>query len=145
MIPTYLILNSPTCDLAQYGERNSSHGAAISAIPFRLSAAKTHTQRNVKKFLTDAAPIAALCTLAFVSFGTPASAYEYCHIDDNGTKGCAHDTLEQCHATRSGRSTVACLRDPFLGYSNTAFAYAPKTLLLSGPDIRRTKTPIKNQ
>lgn len=105
MTPTYLILNSPTGDLAQYGERNSSHGAAISAIACRVGRAETHMERNVKKLLiTSAALITALCTLAFVAFATPASAGEYCRRDVTSYMlSCSFDNMEQCHEMSSGR------------------------------------------
>ena len=145
MTTTYLILNSPTSDLAQYGERNSSHGAAISAIACRVGRAETHMERNVKKLLiTSAALITALCTLAFVAFATPASAGEYCKRDViSYMLNCGFDSLEQCHETASGIGGD-CLRNPSLPDVSGAYAYAPKALG-SKPGTHRTKTPIKNQ
>ena len=145
MTPTYLILNSPTGDLAQYGERNSSHGAAISAIACRVGRAETHMERNVKKLLiTSAALITALCTLAFVAFATPASAGEYCRRDVTSYMlSCSFDNMEQCHEMSSGRGGD-CFRDPLLPDVSSAYAYAPKALG-SKPGTHRTKTPIKNQ
>ncbi len=114
MTPTYLILNSPTGDLAQYGERNSSHGAAISAIACRVGPAETHMERNVKKLLiTSAALITALCTLAFVAFATPASAGEYCRRDVSSYMlSCSFDSVEQCHAMPMRRRRSVRSRAP---------------------------------
>src|SRR5271165_6225071 len=99
MTSTYMMSNMPTGDLTERGKSNSSRGAAVSAIPCRIFAAKTHPQRYVKRLLTGAAPIMALCTLAVVAFATPASAYEYCSRDTSGILGCAYDSMEQCHAS----------------------------------------------
>jgi len=151
MKSTYIILNTLTRDIVEYGKSNNSH---VAAIPCLASRSETYMRRKVKRLLiTSAAPIMALCTLAFASFATPASAYEYCHIDDAFVRGCAYDTLEQCRATRSGRGTMTCLRDPFLGYSKTeplagypraAYAYASNTSA-SKPGIRRTRTSVGDQ
>ena len=42
--------------------------------------------------------------------------YPYCAVYDRGTVSCAFDTMAQCHATVSGRST---------GYCEVNFDYRP--------------------
>jgi uncharacterized protein DUF3551 len=79
----------------------------------------------MKTFLKLAAPATALCTLAFVSFATPASAGEYCRKDvSSAMTSCSFSTLEQCQTMSGGRGGD-CFRDPFLP-ANDAYAYAPK-------------------
>ena len=78
-------------------------------------------------FKLYAAPIAALGALTFVASTAPASAhkYEYCRTDVGDYKlVCSYDTLAQCQWAVSGRGGV-CLRDPFQGWVNDAYAYVP--------------------
>jgi hypothetical protein len=84
-------------------------------------------ESNMKQLLqSSAASIAALSTLAFVAFATPASAGEYCRKDvTSNVVSCSFDNIEQCHAMSSGRGGD-CYRDPFLAETRNALAYAPK-------------------
>ncbi len=78
-------------------------------------------------FKLSAAPIAALGALTFVAIAAPASAhtYEYCRRDVTSYMlSCGFDTMAQCQAMSSGRGGD-CLRDPFQGWVNGAYAYAP--------------------
>ena len=80
----------------------------------------------MKTFLKlTAAPATALCTLAFVSFVTPASAGEFCRKDvTSAVVSCGFETLAQCQDMSAARGGD-CFRDPFLP-ARDAFAYAPK-------------------
>jgi hypothetical protein len=65
--------------------------------------------------------------LTFVAIATPASAhtYEYCRRDNvSYMLSCSFDTMAQCQAMSSGRGGD-CLRDPFLNYVGSTYAYAP--------------------
>jgi Protein of unknown function (DUF3551) len=97
-------------------------------------------------FKLDAAPITALGALTFVTIAAPGSAhaYEYCRRDITSYMlSCSFDTMAQCKATSSGRGGD-CLRDPFLGWVNDAYAYAPGYSPSQG---RRghVKAPIENR
>ena len=76
-------------------------------------------------FKLNAACIAALGVLTFVAITTPASAhtYPYCRWDTQ-MYNCGYDTLAQCQAAASGRANY-CARDPFLGWINNVYVYAP--------------------
>ena len=84
-------------------------------------------ETNMKQFLKlSAAPITALCALAFVTVATPASAGEYCRKDvTSAVVSCGFDTLAQCQDMSAGRGGD-CYRDPFLTDARSALAYAPK-------------------
>jgi hypothetical protein len=86
-----------------------------------------HRETNMKQFLKlSAAPITALCALAFVTVATPASAGEYCRKDvTSAVVSCGFDTLAQCQDMSAGRGGD-CYRDPFLPDTRSALAYAPK-------------------
>jgi hypothetical protein len=86
-------------------------------------------ETNMKQFLKlSAAPITALCALAFVTVATPASAGEYCRKDvTSAVVSCGFDTLAQCQDMSAGRGGD-CYRDPFLPDTRSALAYAPKAL-----------------
>ena len=83
----------------------------------------------MKQFLKmSAAPITALCALAFVAVATPASAGEYCRKDvTSAVVSCGFDTLTQCQDMSAGRGGD-CYRDPFLANTSSALAYAPKAV-----------------
>jgi hypothetical protein len=85
---------------------------------------------NAKQLLKlNAAPIAALSALAFVSTSTPASAHTYEYYRRDVTSQmlqCSFDTLEHCKWTSSGHGGD-CFLDPFLP-SAEALAYVPKAL-----------------
>jgi hypothetical protein len=83
----------------------------------------------MKQFLKlSAAPITALCALAFVTVATPASAGDYCRKDvTSAVVSCGFDTLAQCQDMSSGRGGD-CYRDPFLTDTRSALAYAPKAI-----------------
>ena len=71
--------------------------------------------------------MAALGALTFVAIAAPASAHAgaYCLRDiPSYMLSCGFDTLAQCQATSSGIAAV-CLRDPFQGWVNGTYAYAP--------------------
>jgi hypothetical protein len=89
----------------------------------------------------SAAPIAALCTLAFVAMATPASAGDYCRKDvTSNVVSCGFDTLAQCQDMSAGRGGD-CYRDPFLPDAKSALAYAPKAVH-SKPRAHRAKTTV---
>jgi len=82
-------------------------------------------------FKLNAAPIAALGALTFVAIAAPTSAHAggYCRKDySSGLQKdqlhCGFDTMAQCQEMNSGRDGD-CLRDPFQGSVNGAYAYAP--------------------
>jgi Protein of unknown function (DUF3551) len=80
-----------------------------------------------RRFKLNAAPIAVLGAVTFVAIAAPASAHAgaYCLRDiPSYMLSCDFDTLAQCQATSSGIAAV-CLRDPFRGGINDAYAYAP--------------------
>jgi hypothetical protein len=97
----------------------------------------------MKQFLKlSAAPITALCALAFVTMATPASAGEYCRKDvTSAVVSCGFDTLAQCQDMSAGRGGD-CYRDPFLPDAKSALAYAPKAVH-SKPRVHRAKTAVE--
>jgi Protein of unknown function (DUF3551) len=67
-------------------------------------------------------------TLAFMAMAAPtAQAGEFCMTDSSGMRGCGFATMEQCHASASGKNGT-CDRDPFFNNVSTsnALAYQPK-------------------
>jgi Protein of unknown function (DUF3551) len=71
--------------------------------------------------------MAALGALTFVAIAAPASAHAgaYCLRDvPSYLLSCGFDTMAQCRATSSG-IPGDCLSDPFQGWVNGAYAYAP--------------------
>ena len=89
--------------------------------------AKPKRENMRQLFKLNAAPIAALGALTFAAIAAPASAHAsaYCLRDvPSYMLSCGFDTMAQCKATSSGVAAV-CLRDPFSGGVNDAYAYAP--------------------
>jgi hypothetical protein len=89
-------------------------------------------RENMRRlFKLNAAPIAALGALIAVAIAAPTSARAgaYCRRDysyglQKDQLHCGFDTMAQCQAMNSGRDGD-CLRDPFQGWVNGAYAYAP--------------------
>lgn len=78
-------------------------------------------------FKLNAAPIAILGALTFVTIAAPASAHTYAYCFRSETSymlSCGFDTMAQCQAMSSGRGGD-CLAYPFQGGVTGAYAYAP--------------------
>jgi hypothetical protein len=76
--------------------------------------------KTLSKMMTASAAV--FGTLAFMAMAAPtAQAGEFCMTDSSGMRGCGFATMEQCHASASGKNGT-CGRDPF--YQNPADALA---------------------
>jgi hypothetical protein len=63
-------------------------------------------------------------TLAFMAMAAPAAqAGEFCMTDSSGMRNCGYTTLDQCHASASGKNG-SCGRDPFFQNPSDALAQA---------------------
>lgn len=61
-------------------------------------------------------------TLAFMAMAAPAAqAGEFCMTDSSGMRNCGYASMDQCHASASGKNG-SCDRDPF--FKNPADALA---------------------
>jgi Protein of unknown function (DUF3551) len=93
--------------------------------------------KTLSKMMTASAAV--FGTLAFMAMAAPAAqAGEFCVTDSSGMRGCGFETLEQCHASASGKNG-SCDRDPFYKNPTDALAQAKaahsRTLLHSTKQV----------
>jgi hypothetical protein len=76
--------------------------------------------KTLSKMMTGSAAV--FGTLAFMAMAAPAAqAGEFCMTDSSGMRNCGYASLDQCHASASGKNG-SCGRDPF--FKNPADALA---------------------
>jgi Protein of unknown function (DUF3551) len=67
--------------------------------------------KTLSKMMTASAAV--FGTLAFMAMAAPAAqAGEFCMTDSSGMRNCGYSSLDQCHASASGKNG-SCGRDPF--------------------------------
>jgi Protein of unknown function (DUF3551) len=81
--------------------------------------------KTLSKMMTASAAV--FGTLAFMAMAAPAAqAGEFCVTDSSGMRGCGFETIEQCHASASGKNG-SCDRDPFYKNPTEALAQVKQT------------------
>jgi Protein of unknown function (DUF3551) len=81
--------------------------------------------KTLSKMMTASAAV--FGTLAFMAMAAPAAqAGEFCMTDSSGMRGCGFETIEQCHASASGKNG-SCDHDPFYKNPTDALAQAKAT------------------
>jgi hypothetical protein len=94
--------------------------------------------KTISKMMTASAAV--FGTLAFMAMAAPAAqAGEFCVTDSSGMRGCGFETLEQCHASTSGKNG-GCDRDPF--YKNPTDALAQAKAAHSRTLLHSTKQAV---